>query len=186
MSTIEEPGAYDALEKALPGETMFPILARDPCGPATITEWARLRRNAAFKKYGTNPTGADAALLAAELRQAANAEEVAQKMADWRKNETDQDGVRSSYHEVIKSAEEIAEAERLTSLARAVRNLRECAYHLSEARDDLQSMDLLRTATFDDIMMMLARINGLAEEYVPKRPDFTVEPTLPIGAPSHG
>lgn len=42
MSTLTEPGPFDALAKAEPTEPMFPLLARDPDAPATVTERIRL------------------------------------------------------------------------------------------------------------------------------------------------
>jgi hypothetical protein len=172
-STITELGAYDALEKAAPGEPVFPLLGRDPDAPATITEWCRLRRNRAFRRYGVAPTGADAALLAAELRQAANAEAVALEFNDWRQDVAEQDGVNSTYQDVIKSADEIAEADRRTRRERACKHLREAAYHLSEARDLLDGLGMLLPATERWTTGALARINGMAEEVTGKREPVT-------------
>lgn len=179
-STVTTPGAYDALEKALPGEPLFPLLGHDPDAPATVTEWCRLRRNRALRLYGESSSLTDKELLAAELRQCANAEDIALQMGDWRLGQTAEVALRSSYNDVIKTAEEIAEADRRQRRATAVQHLREAAYHASEARDLFVGLELIGEATQHDLMLMLARINGLAEEYSPKRPGSEPQAALPL------
>lgn len=187
-STIDLRGAYDALEKALPGEPIFPLLGRDPAAPAAVTEWARIRRNRAFRKWGESHRPADKELLAAELKQCCEAEEQALQFTEWREQQegkaSEQQGERANYQGVIKSAEEQAEAARLNARAGAVRDLREAAYHLSEALEALDGLGVLPERTKADGVLYLARINGLAEEHSPKRPG--VEPTLQLEGTADG
>jgi len=170
-SSLAEPGPFDALEKAEPKEPMFPLLARDPDAPATITEWARLRRNRAIRLYGDSASEADKKLLAAELAQCANAERVAEEMSAWRGDQDAPTAQRVS-HGVQRTEEELREASQRDRLAALVRHLREGAYHVCEARDGLQTMELLPERTVSDLTAILARINGLADEHTPKRPGF--------------
>lgn len=183
MATKESPGQFDALEKAAPNEPVFPLLARDECAPATITFWCHQRRNRAFKLYGESSKDADRELLAAELRQAANAEEVALQFDDYRKQEAPADIVRSSYNEVIKSAEELAEADRRKRREQAVADLSEASYHLCEARDLLISLDALSDDTEVMAVGVLEWLKALADAHRIKRPQFA-EPTLPLEIPA--
>lgn len=170
-STLAQPGPFDALAKAAPDEPIFPLLAHDPCAPATITEWCRLRRNRAIRLYAESPRKRDQEYLRAELRQVSHAEAVALEMQAWRlREEPSEDApVKVSYNEVKKTAEELAEADRAAKLAQGVRHFREAAYHLCEAKDALITLGLVGEATQSDLMMMLARINGLADHHTPSR-----------------
>lgn len=181
-NTIDAPGPYDALEKAKPGEPMFTLLGHDPCAPATITEWCRLRRNLALKQYGEGAAATDKELLAAELRQCANAEEVALEFEEWRnmKEAPSAAGGRATYNAVIKSAEELAEADRRTRREAACQHLREAAYHLGEAKAGLEQLELIGPNTERAMMEMQARVNGIADEYQAKRNEYAAEPFLPI------
>lgn len=181
--TIDLRGAYDALEKAKLGEPIFVLLGRDHAGPATISEWCRLRRNRAFKLYGGSERPTDKELLAGELRQCAEAEEMALRFADWRSGQQQVEGERAAYQDVAKSAEEQAEAARIKSTAQAVRDAREADYHVCEVRDRLADLGLLPEATRRDLDMMMARLKGLAEEHEAKRPNYAAEPPLQLGQP---
>jgi hypothetical protein len=172
VSTITEPGPFDALAKAEPTEPMFPLLARDPDAPATITEWCRLRRNRAVRDFGDSKRASDKKLLAAELAQCAHAEQVAIEMGEWRSGHDAPVAQRVS-HGVQRSEAELAAAASHERLAGIVRHLREAAYQLCEAKDGLAAMGLLPSITEHDVMLALGRINGLADEHTPKRPDFT-------------
>lgn len=178
--TIDLRGAYDALEKAKLGEPIFVLLGRDHAGPATLTEWCRLRRNQAFKRFGGSERVTDKELLAAELRQCAEAEEMAERFAEWRTGHQQQEGERAAYQDVVKSAEEQAEASRLKSRAQAVRDAREADYHVCELRDRLADLGLLPESTARDLEMMMARLKGLAEEHEAKRPNYSAEPPLQL------
>lgn len=186
-STASTLGAYDGLEKAEPGEPWFIVLARDASGPATLTEWCRLRRNAAIKLYGDSKDPRDIALLAAELAQCANAERIAEEMAEWRAGNVAAIGQRSTYSEIERTAEELAEADRRTRRDAAVRHFREAAYHLSEGRNILVDQGALGEMTKIGLIRMLAEINGLADEFTPTRPGAEAQLVLPepetAGAP---
>lgn len=182
MNALATPGPYDALEKLLDGEPYFALIGRDECAPAAITEHCRLRRNRAFRLYGESHNPVDKELLAAELLQCREAEEKALEFTDWRQGrEAEPTATRSSYQEVIRSAEEIAEADRRKRRATAVQNLRESAYYLCEAKNALLDLELIGAATETDMVLMLARMNGLADEYREKRGVLAAEPALPLG-----
>lgn len=180
-STIETPGAFDALEKAKPDEPIFPLLAHDPCAPGAITEWCRLRRNWALKIWGADDaSAADKVRLAAELAQCANAEAIALQMTDWASEHAEVEGQRSSYQELARSVEEVAEAERRKRRDSAVRHLREAAYHYCEARDLLVDLGLVE-AEENPMTTILDLINKAADHFETKRPGHDPEPTLALG-----
>lgn len=181
-STKEAIGPYDALERAEPGEPMFALLARDHAAPGAITEWTRIRRNRALNAYGGSDKATDKELLAAELKKCANAEAIALEMDDWRKGHEAPAGERAAYQEIIKSAEELAEADRRGQQARAVSSLRECAYHLCEARDDLLDLDKIVEAEAEHITGMLDAINAMADRFEARRAEYADQPALDLGS----
>lgn len=181
-STPTSPGAYDALEKAKPGEGMFPLLARDPCAPAAITEWCRLRRNRALKLYGESANPRDKELLAAELRQCANAEKVAEEFADYAKGLQEVPGERASYQAVIKSAEEQAAAVRRDLRRRARDALNEAAYFVQDAREALAQLGEQAPIFDHRFEALLSIIQPMAAEAVEYRPT----PTLQLEDGSNG
>lgn len=181
MSTLTEPGAFDALEKAEPSEPIFTLLARDPDAPATVTEWCRLRRNRAMKVHGHSKRTADKKLFAAELAQCVNAERIAEEMTDWRAGQDAPAAVRIS-HGVQRTEIELAEAAARDRLAAAVRALREADYFVCEARDALVELGVIGEVTQGDLGMMMARLKGIADEHTPKRAGHEVEPALPLSS----
>lgn len=75
MSTKENPGEFDAFEKALPDELIFTLLGRDPDAPPTILHWVDLRRTRAFQAHEGRPDA-----LRNELLQCSEAEMIAIEM----------------------------------------------------------------------------------------------------------
>lgn len=180
-STLEQPGPFDALEKAMPEEPIFTLLGRDPCAPPTITEWARLRRNDAIKRLGDSKSREDKEALKAELIQCAEAEEVALAMADWRNGMPEEIlAERARYDGRVRSAEELDAAKRLKRLEGLLRNLRESAYQLCEAKDGLAELGLVKDITVVDLGLMLTRINELADDLTPKRRELAAQPQLDL------
>lgn len=179
-STITTPGPYDALEKAQPGEPMFPLLARDPCAPAAVTEWCRLRRNRAIRLYGDVPEDRAQKLLAAEMSQCAHAEAMALEMGEWRAQEyADEpaDGATRS-QEVERSEEERQAASDRERREKVIRNLREAAYHLAEAREGGEAAGLIALANLQGADSTILWINRIADELTELR--HVAEPELSI------
>ena len=182
-SSLADPGPYDAIEKARPDEPIFALLGRDFAAPAAITEWARIRRNRAIKLYEGSRKSRDKELLAAELKQCAEAEAVALTMEEWRKEEAAPEGNgRASYSELVKTAEELAEVEHRKRRAAAIQHLSEAAYHVNEANAILAELELAGEATQSDLKMMVARIIGIQDEHTVKRASIVAEPGLPLAA----
>ena len=76
MGTKQEPGAFDAHEKALPDEPTFTLLARDWGAPHMVRQWAyqRLREISS----GERPES--------EIAQVDSAISVANEMVRWRRD----------------------------------------------------------------------------------------------------
>ncbi len=79
MSTKEEPGPFDGLERAKPGEPVFPLRAHDPLAADLVQLWVD-RKRALIARDRSLPDDK----RALELIQAGEAETVAWAMRDWR------------------------------------------------------------------------------------------------------
>lgn len=172
MSTKISPGPFDAFDKAEIGEPIFTLIGRDPCAPATITEWARLRRNRAIRLWGESQRRSDKVLLDAEMKQCAEAEELALEFGDYRSGAEEIEGKPSTYQEVRRTKEELDQAEATKRRGEACRHLREAAYHLAEARAALHLADAIDPGGFYDTSMKLAEreTNSVADHFEAKRP----------------
>lgn len=76
MSTKENPGTFDCLKNAMPGEEMFVLLARDPSAPECIEAWCQKRLRAIV----------DGARSFSDITQVAEAYACAQRMRIWRRD----------------------------------------------------------------------------------------------------
>jgi len=167
MSTLATPGPFDALSKAEDDEPIFPLLGRDPCAPATITEWCRLRRNRAYKLYGDKLDETSRNTLHAELFQASEAEVMALRMSAWRTRTEPaaEDPSKPTYNEIVKSTEEIEQARRLKILKDGIAHLRESAYHFNMALEVFETLGYL----FPETAKILPLINNFAAQMEPHR-----------------
>lgn len=76
MSTKENPGTFDCLKNAMPGEEMFVLLARDPSAPECVEVWCQKWVRAIVD--GARPFG--------DIKQIAEAYDCAHRMRTWRKD----------------------------------------------------------------------------------------------------
>lgn len=161
MSTTEHPGPFDAMEKLEhPNEPHFKLLGRDHAAPGAITEWCRLRRNAAIEQWGLSTSEADKLLLKGELMQCGEAEAIALEMTDFRLGQGEIEGAKATYQEVKRTEAGLAEADLRKRKIAAVRHLREAAYHYSEAIEFFEGQgDLV-----GDMQEALATINRKADD----------------------
>lgn len=149
---------FDPTDRLEPGERRFTIREHDRAGPGAITEWARIRRNIAFKAYGTAPTGEAERGLKAELAQCAEAETLA---LDWKEKqdsgEIAEEAVRATYSAVALTEEQVTAAARQREIQTALRYLREAAFHLNNA---IEANPLTATV---EMAMGLENINATAD-----------------------
>lgn len=76
MGTEDNPDPHECLDKALPDEPMFVLLARDTCAPHTVRQWAYKRERAIV--CGERPES--------DRAQVAEARAVAKAMERWRED----------------------------------------------------------------------------------------------------
>lgn len=126
------PSPFDPLPRLEPGEDRFTIREKDLAGPGAMTEWARIRRNLAFRTYGTNPTGDAKRLLEAELQQCAEAEQKALDWKDRQQGQAEADVQRATYSGASLTEEQVTAAKRQKNLTALCQALREAAYHACE------------------------------------------------------
>lgn len=170
VSTKETPGPFDALVKAEDDEPIFTLLGRDPCAPATITEWTRLRRRAALSQFMDRSSKRAQTALQAELVQCAHAEGVAFAMESYRAGLGEAEAAKPmpTYSGNKKTETELAEAKRAADINGAVRSLREAAYHICNAKDAFAALgaDPVLIARLGD---MLITVNAAADDQTPHR-----------------
>lgn len=179
LSTAENPSPFDPLDEMPPDEPRFLIRGRDRQGPPTITEWARLTRNAAIKQYGTDPRSQrDKRALEAVLLKCAAADDDAAEMAEWQRGNLKADEQRASYSGIQQTEEQIAalrEHRRLEALLRAIQEGR---FYLSEARDGLLELGRITQQQADEVQGWLDSAQQIADANDP-RIDYA-EPKLPV------
>ena len=84
MSTKEEPGPFDGLERAEPDEPVFTLRAKDDLAPGLVRDWIEKRRLAIFKDNTL-----DDRARKVELLQCNEADDIAIAMDDWRAGRTE-------------------------------------------------------------------------------------------------
>jgi hypothetical protein len=164
IPTIENPGPYDALSKARPGEPFFQLLGRDIAAPGAVTEWSRIRRNHAIRHL---PAGSEE--LTDELRQCADAEGIALAMDGYRTGQADEDApvaTRIAHSGLMGESHEARERSR--RIAETVEHLREAAYHMSEASGLLDTLFSPEAHAFD-LAYCIGCVKAIDEEVAPKR-----------------
>jgi hypothetical protein len=83
VSTKDQPGAFDGMERAQPGEPVFTLRAHDVSSTELVLEWCARRRE---RIMAANLSDEKRAI---ELIQVRDAEEIAWAMDDWRKGRKD-------------------------------------------------------------------------------------------------
>lgn len=132
LSTAEQPSPFDPLDRMPPDEPRFVIRGSDPAGPNAITEWARVRRNLAFKQYGPDATGDARRLLEADLVQCKEAEELALLWREIQQGHEVPDEQRATYAGLELTEEQIAASRRQKNQAELLRHLRDADFYASE------------------------------------------------------
>jgi hypothetical protein len=180
-NTLSEPGPYDPLDRTDPTEPVFPLVARDPHAPATVRHWVDLtRRTATSALLDLVPGSPEIERHKEKLRQCSEADIVAAEMELWRKGKPEraEAPVKVLYSGVTLDAGQLSEAQRKERVAEAVRDLREAAFHASEARDKLQALGVLEPSETVAIEEALERVNSVADAHTVRRAG--VQDVLPL------
>lgn len=178
IPTIETPGAFDALEKARPGEPIFPLLGHDPDAPATVLFWVDRRR----KRLNAGLVEETTEKLREELAQCTDAEIIAHEMRRYRIGQPDEDTTtpkRATYSGQALDAAGMSEVSWREALADAVRMLREAAFYASEAKERLAMLKASKPTDDYRLDLVLTAINAIADDHTPKRSG--VQQELPMG-----
>lgn len=182
-NTLSRPGEFDALEKARPDELLFPLLERDPDAPPTILFWVSRRRARAF-------ASADLAVidssnmpdkLADELRQCAEAEQIAIEMLSRQKGGKAEAIAKATSY----SGNTRPEAEIEGKMTRLRGKLGDCDYHGHEALPILAEIialapDHIEPRVAAEIEAAIGTIHRCVLELSPHRAAYLAEGELPL------
>lgn len=164
-NTKDEPGPFDALQKARGDEPIFTLLGRDPAAPSAITEWCRVRRNNALRDF--TPGSPE---LVEELRQCADAEAIAFQMDDYRKGVTVAEEqvapARVAHSGLMGETQE--QRDQALALAQTVEHLRNAIYHMAEADALMDKLDFDASWRFE-IAVSIGSIRAVDKHIAPKR-----------------
>lgn len=180
-ATLADPSPFDPIDRTAPDEPIFTLVGRDPFAPAAVRHWVDLTRSAACAGLiDALPGAPEIERHQEKLRQCSEADIIAAEMDRWRKGhpERDERPARALYSGATLDAEALTESQRKEKIAEAVRDLREAAFHASEARDKLQALGLLEPAEVYSIEQALGGLNTVAEAYAVRRPGL--QEALPL------
>lgn len=88
MSTKGNPGPFDGMERAQPGEPVFTLRAHDPLAPRFVKLWVWQRRKAIRRAHAAGDINDEKRDL--ELIQCREAENIAFEMDEWQAGEAGQ------------------------------------------------------------------------------------------------
>jgi hypothetical protein len=180
MSTKEEPGPFDGMERAKPGEPVFTLQGGDPLGAPLVMLWAALAR---CRATGASPIEAVGATVQAvtreprEDRQAAlllrarEAEGVAWQMDDYRKGHVDEKPTpvaRPSYAGNATDPAELEAKARFDAHQNAARRFDNAVAEINEAAEALAGYGFDRV-NVDAAMQLLQFAAGVVR---PKRTSY--------------
>ena len=171
MSTKEEPGPFDGLERAEPDEPVFTLRAHDVLAAPLVHEWVSRRRQAIISG-DLSPEKEEL-----ELIQCREAEEIAFKMVEWRSGtkpvplaEENPKGALYSGH--TSSAEELAARARYEVIKRAVSVLHNALAEVTDAAHTLEPYGFVAERTA--ILASADKLNAVAGHLAPKRASYSI------------
>lgn len=185
VPTKEEPGPFDGMENAKPGEPVFTLQGGDPLSAPLVQLWADAARVRAgsgtldassFAKLAQVATTDQAGKHKREelLLRATEAEGIGWAMDAYRKAEQVVERVTESYSGHVQSEESKAEAKRQQGLHDLAQRLEEAKYHANETADALDAME-----GFHDLAEMLratvGQLDAVAVAIRPKRAAMPVD-----------
>lgn len=187
VGTAANPSAFDPLDEMPADEPRFVLRGKDPAAPGAITEWARDRRNRAFREFNAieQPTEQDRLKLKAELEQCREADDLAMQMREWQQDHAAPEGdPRATYNAIERTQEQLAEAARKRRLDDVHRDIQEGRYHVCNVRDSLEDMGLLGEETRADLDRMLERLQAVDDEHSTRRPEFKDQISIVLPPPA--
>lgn len=170
VSTKEQPGAFDGMQRAEPDEPVFTLRAHDRLSTELVLEWANRRRELILAS--DMPDGK----RALELIQVRDAEEIAWAMQDWREGrkddpaETPAQSAPVSYSGHQMTDEEMAAKVRHDALKGAASILHNAVAEIKDVADTLIALGFQNQgASLDDA---IAIVRDVAHTVQPKRASY--------------
>lgn len=186
MSTKEQPGPFDGLERAAPDEPVFTLRAHDALAAPLVHEWVHRRRQAII--HADPPLSPEKEEL--ELIQCREAEEIAFAMVDYRNGATaapveeEKPKTPALYSGHTSSAEELAAKHRYDVIKEAVRVIHNA---LSEVTDAAHTLEPFGFAAERAVILASAdRLKAVADHIAPKRASYAVGEPEPEPEPFAG
>jgi hypothetical protein len=174
MSTKDEPGPFDGLERAEPGEPVFPLRAKDPLAATLVRQWVDWRRT--MINHDRDMPDAKREL---ELIQCREAEDVAFAMDEWRaglssKEQPGPEAKKGVPTGQDMTAEELAVKERFDALRSAGEKVSNAIGIIGDAADLLRFERL--SGHYDPdarrLLHLADKLRLAAEQFRPKRASY--------------
>lgn len=170
MSTKEEPGPFDGLERAEPNEPVFTLRAHDVLATPLVHEWVSRRRQAIL--HSDLPPEKEEL----ELIQCREAEEIAFAMVDYRNGAAAAPMVEEKpaekYSGHASSAEELAAKHRYDVIKRAVQALNNALAEVTDTAATLEEFGFANERTV--ILASADRLKAVANHITPKRASYSI------------
>lgn len=170
MSTKEEPGPFDGLERAAPGEPVFPLRAKDPLAARLVRVWAWQRRRAVVRDRSL-----DDDKRTIELVQCREAEAVADAMDDWRNGvvaAAEPEKPAPTYTGSTMGADELAAKQRFDTVRNAADRLNNAVAEIADAAEALGDTDASNADVVRKLLNLSHEVKVIAEQVRPKRASY--------------
>jgi hypothetical protein len=180
--TREEPGPFDGMENAKPGEPVFTLQGGDPLAAALVQLWADAARVRAGIITADSLAIGFAKLAGVAAREpvgqhkrdemkirATEAEAIGWEMSAYRKGEKLVEKETESYSGHKESGESKEQAKRTRSLHDLAHNIEEAKYYVSETALGLDSLDRTHPAVASRLRDIAAELDGHARAIRPAR-----------------
>lgn len=168
VSTKEHPGAFDGMERALPGEPVFTLRAHDVLAAPLVHEWV------ARKRHLITHSDMPEEKRTAELIQCREAEEIAFAMADWHSGmaEAEPEKPKPGYTGHQSDAAELEAKARWDAIKGAATRLHNSVAEITEAAELLEpyGWEPERTAALN----AAGQVKAVAAAVEPKRIGYAV------------
>jgi hypothetical protein len=176
MSTKEQPGPFDGLERAEPDEPVFTLRAHDPLAAPLVHEWVKRRRES------LNDLDLAPEKQRLELIQCAEAEEIAWCMEAWRKGneeviKEEKPSKKPTYSGHQSSVEELAAKARFDVVKGSSSALHNAVAEVTEAAAALEQYGYAEERAV--LIEAAGLIKAVALHVQPKRASYA------IGEPEH-
>jgi hypothetical protein len=173
VSTKEQPGPFDGLERAAPDEPVFTLRAHDALAAPLVHEWVSRRRQAII--HADPPLSPEKEEL--ELIQCREAEEIAFAMVDYRTGATAAPVAAEApktplYSGHTSSAEELAAKRRYDVIKDAVRVIHNALSEVTDAAHTLEEYGF--TPERAVILASADRLKAVADHIAPKRASYSI------------